>query len=204
MPRPSDAPSTAVRSPSAVGTAGEITALLRAWTSGEPGAGDHLFRLIYPQLHRVVSRRLRAERSGQALQTTDLLHETYLRLAQQRQVSWNDRAHFFAVAATLVRRVIVDHVRNGSRRRRGGGARHLSLDDVVLAEAAPRVDVLALDHALGELADINLTASRVVELRYFGGLSLEETAAVMGLGRATAVRAWRFARSWLGQRLHAP
>lgn len=199
----SEDPSPIAWPPSAV-PAGEITTLLRAWTAGDAAAGDRLFRLIYPQLHRIVSRRLRAERYGEVLQTTDLLHETYLRLARQRQVSWNDRAHFFAVAATLVRRVIVDHLRHGSRRRRGGSARHVSLEEVVLPAQSPRVDVLALDHALTELAGINLTASRVVDLRYFGGLSLEETADALGLGRATAVRAWRFARSWLGQRLFGP
>jgi RNA polymerase sigma-70 factor, ECF subfamily len=204
MARPSADPSPLVQSPSAVVPAGEITTLLRAWTSGDEEAGDRLFRLIYPQLHRVVSRRLRAERPAGNLQTTDFLHETYLRLVRQRQVDWKDRAHFFAVAATLVRRVIVDHLRHGSRRRRGGGSRQVSVDEVVLAVTAPPVDLLALDRALTELAVVNPTASRVVDLRYFGGLSLEETADVLGLGRATAVRTWRFARSWLGQRLAVP
>jgi RNA polymerase sigma-70 factor, ECF subfamily len=181
--------------------AGEITGLLRAWTAGDAEAGERVFKIIYPQLHRVVSRRISSDRAGDRLQTTDLLHETYLRLADQKRLTWNDRAHFFAIAATLVRRVVVDKVRHGRRQRRGAGARHVHLDDVELPIEVPLVDVVALDTALTELAAINLTAARVVDLRYFAGLSQEETADVLGIGRATGVRAWRFARSWLKQRL---
>jgi RNA polymerase sigma factor (TIGR02999 family) len=180
---------------------GEITGLLRAWTAGDADAGERVFKLIYPQLHRVVSRRLTSDRAGDRLQTTDLLHETYLRLADQKRLTWNDRSHFFAIAATLVRRVVVDQVRHRRRLRRGAGARHVSLDDVELPIEIPLVDVVALDTALTELAAINITAARVVDLRYFAGLSQEETADVLGIGRATGVRAWRFARSWLRQRL---
>jgi RNA polymerase sigma factor (TIGR02999 family) len=203
MPRPSGDVTPRPPAPVAGADDTEITHLLRAWASGDTAAGDRLFGLIYPQLRRLVSRRITMRRPGEFLQTTDLLHETYLRLAQQRRIDWSGRAHFFAIAATLARRVIVDHARNGSRQRRGAGALHLALDDVVLAAEAPRVDILALDRALTELASIQPTASRVVDLRYFGGLSLDETADALGLGRATAVRAWRFARSWLGQRLLA-
>jgi RNA polymerase sigma-70 factor, ECF subfamily len=183
--------------------AGPITTLLRAWTAGDDDAGERLFGLVYPQLHRVVSSYLRAQRPGEVLQTTDLLHETYLRLSRQNRVTWNDRAHFFAVASTVVRRVLVDQVRRTRRLRRGGGAHTLSIDDLPLAAADSQVDLLALDEALNELEAIHHTAARVVDLRYFGGLSIEETADALGMGRATAVRAWRFARSWLAQRLSA-
>lgn len=186
---------------SARGPAGEITGLLRAWTAGDAEAGEQLFEAIYPQLRRVVSRRLSSDRAGDRLQTTDLLHETYLRLADQKRLTWNDRGHFFAIAATLVRRVVVDDVRRRRRLRRGSGVRHLDLDEVELPVEIPLVDVVALDAALTELAGINPTAARVVDLRYFAGLSQEETADVLGIGRATAVRAWRFARSWLRQRI---
>jgi RNA polymerase sigma factor (TIGR02999 family) len=180
---------------------GEITRLLKAWTSGDADAADRLFHLVYPQLHRLVSRRLELMRPGEILQTTDVVHETYLRLAGQRSVTWNDRVHFFAIAARLVRRVLVDQARRRRRLRRGAGTLSLGVDEVKLAVEAPAVDLLALDLALSELAAINLTAARVVDLRYFAGLSVEETAGALGMGRATAVRAWRFARSWLGQRL---
>jgi RNA polymerase sigma factor (TIGR02999 family) len=199
MPDPS-APSTRGSARGARPT-GEITGLLRAWTEGDAEAGDRLFEAIYPQLHRVVSRRLLSDRAGDRLQTTDLLHETYLRLADQKRLTWNDRSHFFAIAATLVRRVVVDHARHRRRLRRGAGSKHVDLDAVELPVEIPLVDLVALDTALTELAAINSTAARVVELRYFAGLSQEETADVLGIGRATAVRAWRFARSWLRQRL---
>jgi RNA polymerase sigma factor (TIGR02999 family) len=199
LPAPPDPP----RPPDPAGPppAGEITVLLNEWAAGDAEAGERLFKIIYPQLRRVVSNRFRFRRSGRAVQTTDLLHDTYLRLAEQKRVTWNDRAHFFAVAATLVRRVIVDHARRRARRRRGAGAVHLALDDVPVAVELPPVDVVDLDRALHELAAIDLTALRVVELRYFVGFSVEQAADILGLGRSTAVRAWNFARAWLGERL---
>jgi RNA polymerase sigma factor (TIGR02999 family) len=200
MPRPSR---DAAPLPAAGDEPDEFTRLLRGWASGDAAAGDRLFELIYPQLRRIVKRRLSLRRPGELLQTTDLLHETYLRLTRQHRTDWNNRAHFFAIAATVARRVIVDHARHAARRHRRAGGLSLALDEVVLAAAPPRVDLVALDRALDELAAIDRSAARVVDLRYFGGLSLEETADALGIGRATAVRAWRFARAWLGQRLLA-
>lgn len=180
----------------------EITQLLRAWSAGDHEAAERLFEAVYPRLRRLVAARLAAAREPH--QTTDIVNDLYLRLERQRRVAWSDRNHFFAIAARVVRRVLVDHARGRSTLRRGAGPRLVGLHHVSLAADAPTADLLTLDRALDELAAINLTALRVVELRCFGGLTLDETAATMGVGRATAVRGWRFARNWLVQRLRGP
>ncbi|MEO1336328.1 MAG: ECF-type sigma factor [Myxococcota bacterium] len=175
-----------------------LTQLLHDWSAGHAEAEARLFGLLYPSLRRIAANALREERPSATLQTTDLVHESYLLLSQQRE-AWQNRAHFFAIAARVVRRVLVDHARRKKRDRRGAGAVHVPLDQVHLV--ADDAGLLAVDRALVELAEINSGAARLVELRYFGGLSIDEAANVIGCGRSTVVRSWRFARAWLHQRL---
>lgn len=181
----------------------EVTALLQAWSGGDREAGDRLFARVYRRLHRLAAHRLAREPSPDLLQTTDLMHEAYLRLASQRQVTWRNRAHFFAVAARLIRRILLDQAKHRKRHKRGAGAAHVPLDAVDPGGPGPDLDLMALAEALDRLAEIDPLAVRVVRLRYFAGLSLEEVAEVLGVGRATVVRSWRFARAWLGRQLAA-
>jgi RNA polymerase sigma factor (TIGR02999 family) len=179
-----------------------ITAALRAWRQGDEAAEDELIRLVYPDLHRRAERLLRAERPDHTLQPTALVHEAYLRLLDQKRVDWNDRLHFFAIAARVMRRVLLDHARRRHRQRRGGDAVAVSLD-VIAEPAAPSaaLDVERLDEALGELAAFDPDAAALVELRFFGGLTLEETAQALDSSTATVGRQWRTARAWLYDRL---
>jgi RNA polymerase sigma factor (TIGR02999 family) len=183
----------------------ETTALLRSWAEGDEGARDRLIEHLYPELRRFAAWHLRRARSDASLQTSDLVHETYLRLVDQRRARWRDRAHFFAVSAGLIRRILADHLRARRRLKRGGGLPALTLADAAgLADDDGHPDLLLLDEALDRLAEIDARAARIVELRYYGGLSYEEVAAVLGIGRATVVRAWRFARAWLHETLASP
>ncbi len=175
-----------------------ITQLFQRWSAGSDSAEAEIYDAIYPSLHRIAANALRAEARSATLDTTDLLHESYLLLSQQRS-EWQNRHHFFAMAARMVRRVLVDHARKRGRIRRGAGATHIELDSVHLA--ADSEGVLAIDQALIELAEVDASGARLVELRYFGGLSLDKAAEVMGCGRTKAVLTWRFARAWLQQRL---
>lgn len=183
--------------------AGDVTALLQAWQSGEAGALDRLLPLIYQQLHRLAGSYFARESPGHTLQPTALLHEAWLKIADQRRVSWQNRAQFFAVAARLMRRVLVDHARERQALKRGGVERTISLEDVGEALAAAEVDVLDLDAALDELAHFDPLQSRLVELRYFTGLTIEETAAALEISPATVKREWSIARAWLFRRLAA-
>jgi RNA polymerase sigma factor (TIGR02999 family) len=180
-----------------------VTAALRAWRGGDPQAQEELLRLVYPELHRRAERLLARERVGHTLQPTALVHELYLRLVDQRQSSWQDRAHFFAVAARLMRRVLLDHARRHNADKRGGEVHKVPLELVgdVPGDATPTAEIEALDQALGELAALDATAAAVVELRFFGGLSVEEAATVLGSSTATVGRQWRTARAWLHARL---
>lgn len=179
----------------------QLTTLLRAWAAGDDDAEATLFAEIYPRLHRLAHNKLRGEASGRPLETTELVHETYLRLVHQRRVDWRCRGHFFAMAATLIRRILVDQARRRRSSKRGSGALHVTLADADLPHCPPALDLLALDRALVELAAIRQTAARVVELRFFAGLGIDETAMILHVGRTTVVRQWRFARAWLTERL---
>ena len=175
----------------------EITRLLKAWSEGDDAALEKLTALVYEELHRVARRYMMAERPDHTLQTTALIHEMYLRLVDARQVNWTDRAHFFAVCAQLMRRILIDFARSRHYQKRGGGARRLPLDEALLVAAEPSADIVALDDALKVLAGVDERKSRVVELRFFGGLSVEETAKVLKVSPETVMRDWKLAKLWL-------
>jgi RNA polymerase sigma factor (TIGR02999 family) len=176
----------------------EITQLLKAWGSGDEQAFDKLTPLVYDQLRRVARRYMADERSGHVLQTTALVNEAYVRLFDCRQLNWQDRAHFFAVCARLMRRILIDIARSNHYQKRGGGAPHVALEEA-LGSTSPQVsaDILSLEDALGGLASMDPRKGQVVELRFFGGLSVEETAEVLKVSKETVARDWRLAKSWL-------
>ena len=175
----------------------EITQLLRAWRRGDQGALEKLTPLVYADLRRLARHYMGGERRGHTLQTTALINETYLRLVGSRQVNWRDRAHFFAVSAQLMRRVLVDFARSRRRLKRAGRAGEVSFEEALVIPPKPGRDLVALDDALSALAAIDARKSRVVELRYFGGLSVEETAEVVKVSPQTILRDWRLAKVWL-------
>ena len=168
---------------------------------GVGAEASELFPLVYAELRRIAAREMRRERPGRTLQTTALVHEAYLRLLKDASLSFENRAHFLGIAARAMREILIEHARGRAARKRGGGAVRLTLDDLAAPVAAPSVDVLALDEALERLARFDERHARVVELRYFGGLSVEETAAAMKLSPATVKRAWTLARAWLFREL---
>jgi len=175
----------------------EITQMLRAWTAGDQQALEKLTPLVHRELHRVARRYMAGERSGHTLQTTALVNEVYLRLVDCGQVNWHDRAHFFAVSAQLMRRILVDFARSRGYQKRGGNVPHISLDDAPPVCSEPDANLLALDDALKALAELDRRKSRVVELRFFGGLNIEETAEILGVSAVTVMRDWRLAKIWL-------
>jgi RNA polymerase sigma-70 factor (ECF subfamily) len=175
----------------------EITQMLRAWTAGDQQALEKLTPLVHRELHRVARRYMAGERSGHTLQTTALVNEVYLRLVDCGQVNWHDRAHFFAVSAQLMRRILVDFARSRGYQKRGGNVPHISLDDAPPVCSEPDPNLLALDDALKALAELDRRKSRVVELRFFGGLNIEETAEILGVSAVTVMRDWRLAKIWL-------
>ena len=179
----------------------EITRILRAWSSGERDAVDDLIPLVYDELHKVAAQYLRKQRPGHTLQPTALVNEAYLKLIDISSVSWQDRAHFFAVASQTMRHVLVDHARGRSRDKRGGAAQKVSLEEAVSFAKKQEVDLLALDEAMRELAAMDAQQSRIVELRFFGGLTIEETAVVLHISPATVKREWRIAKAWLLNRM---
>lgn len=167
-----------------------------AWSDGNPAARDELIPLVYAELHRLAQGYLRRERRGHTLQSAALVHEAFLRLVDQR-VAWRNRAHFFGIAAQLMRRILVDYARSRGNEKHGGDQLHLELDDALDAAAARDADLVALDDALTSLAEIDSQQSRIIELRYFGGLTIEETAEALGVSDTTVEREWRMARAWL-------
>jgi RNA polymerase sigma factor (TIGR02999 family) len=180
----------------------DISLLLRQWSDGNTAALEELLPLVYDELHRQAARYLRRERIGHTLQTTALIHEAYLRLIDQRDAKWQSRTHFFAIAAQIMRRVLIDYARAKHREKRGGDDVRLPLDAAnLVATDEDSVDLIALDQALKRLAEMDEQQARVVELRYFGGLSLEETAEVLHISRATTARDWDVAKAWLRREL---
>jgi RNA polymerase sigma factor (TIGR02999 family) len=175
----------------------EITQLLVSWSKGDQAAADALMPLVYDELRRLANSYLRRERPNHTLQPTELVHEAYLRLIDQQSVSWQNRAQFFGLAATLMRHILVDHARRRRAAKRQGAAYTLSLSQADRLSRQPEVNLLALDDALKALAAAKPRHSQIVELRFFGGLTIEETAAALGVSQATVERAWNFARAWL-------
>jgi len=179
----------------------DVTALLADWSRGDRGALARLLPLVYEELRRIAARQLRHERDGHTLQPTALVHEAYLRLVEQRSVRWQDRAHFLGVAAKVMRRILVDHARRQAARKRGDGAQHMPLEAILDAPAPGQVALLALDHALGRLEQLDPGLAQIVELRAFGGMTIDEAAHVLNVSPSTVKRDWRTARAWLTQEL---
>jgi len=184
---------------SAKHTPGDLTQLLIAWSQGDANALEQLTPLVYAELRKLAHRYMNRERAGHVLQTTAVVHEAFLRLLGNPQENWQNRAHFYAIAAQMMRRILVDYARAASRAKRGGEITRVALEDVDAPVADPALDpdVIALDEALEKLAEIDPRRSRVVELRFFGGLSVEEAAHVLQVAPDTVVRDWRVARAWL-------
>ncbi len=177
----------------------DVTKLLAAWGDGDQAARDELIPLVYAELHRVAQNYLRRERRGHTLQSSALVHEVFLRLVDQR-VAWQNRAHFFGIAAQLMRRILVDYARSRGNEKHGGDQLRLELDEAL--DAAERdADLVALDDALVSLAALDQQQCRIIELRYFGGLTIEETAEALGVSDTTVEREWRLARAWLRREL---
>jgi RNA polymerase sigma factor (TIGR02999 family) len=175
----------------------EVTALLNRWQQGESAALDGLMPLVYNELRRIAARYLHAERSDHTLQTTALVHEAYLRLVDETHIQWQGRAHFYGVAATLIRNILVDHARTHNALKRGAGANKVSMDHALAIAANNDVDLLALDDALRELARADAQQARIVELRFFAGLTIQETAEVLGISNSTVKRDWAMAKTWI-------
>ncbi|MBL8294014.1 MAG: sigma-70 family RNA polymerase sigma factor [Bryobacterales bacterium] len=180
---------------------GDVTQLLVDYSNGKREALDVLTPLVYGELRNLAARYLRRERSDHTLQSTALVHEAYLRLIDQNQVRWQNRAHFFGVAAQMIRRILVDHARTKHAQKRGGNAQKLSLDEAIGLPEQRDLDIIALDDALKLLAELDAQQSKVIELRFFGGLSIEETAEALGISPATVKREWVTARAWLLRQL---
>jgi len=175
----------------------EVTQLLLAWSDGDRTALDKLTPLVYEELRRMAHRYMSRERPGHTLQTTALVNEAYLRLVNREAVQWQNRAHFFGIAAQVMRHILVDHARSHAYQKRGGGNQTISLDEAMVVSQERAAEVVALDDVLKELANIDPQQSRIVELRFFGGLTIEETAVVVGLSPATIKREWSTAKAWL-------
>ena len=179
----------------------DVTWLLVAWNNGDQAALDKLLPLVNAELRQLARRYMRRENPGHTLQTSALVNEAYLRLIDQRQVQWQNRAHFFGIAAQLMRRILIDHARSHHYAKRGGGALRVSLDETAAVTDARAAELLAVDEALEKLTALDARKGRIVELRFFGGLSLEETAEVLGISSPTVQREWRAAKAWLHRML---
>jgi RNA polymerase sigma-70 factor, ECF subfamily len=180
----------------------QITQLLKDWSNGRPEVLDELMPLVYDELRRQASRFLRKERSNHTLQTTALINEAYLKLINQREVAWQNRAHFFAIASTAMRRILVDYARERHREKRGGAAENLPLEEALQLSADEKsIDLIALDDALNRLAELDERQAKVVELKYFSGLSNDETAEVLGVSNSTVRLDWNLAKAWLKQEI---
>ncbi|MCA9739433.1 MAG: sigma-70 family RNA polymerase sigma factor [Gemmatimonadetes bacterium] len=199
-PPPSDAPAGDV-GPDAQPDPGAVTRLLRDFQSGDPHAGDQLYPLIYRELRRLAGSFMARERPGHTLQATVLVHEAFIRLAGQRRSEWQNRSHFMSIAASAMRRILVDHARSRGAEKRGGGRDPLTLHEDLSLSPTGDVDVLALHAALERLTELDARQGRVVELRFFAGLSVEEVADLLGISTPTVKRDWRHARAWLKREL---
>ena len=182
-------------------TAHEITQLLRAWSSGDQQALERLAPLVFAELHRLARGYMHGERAGHVLQSTALINEAWLRLIDWKDVEWQNRAHFFGVAAQMMRRILVDFARERGASRRGGSAQQVSLEEAVLVSANLGAEIIALDEALNTLAEFDARKSQIVEMRFFGGLGVDETAEVLKLSPRTVKREWNLARAWLYREL---
>ena len=180
----------------------EVTQLLREWSGGRQEARDELLGLVYEPLRAIAGRHLNREREGHTLQPTALVHELYIKLVDQRSVAWNDRAHFFAVAAQVMRRILVDHARRKKSDKRGGGLIPVTIGAALDLAAAENFDVVALDVALENLEKIFPQQARIVELRFYAGLTIDEAASVLGVSPATISREWTMARAWLRREMN--
>jgi RNA polymerase sigma factor (TIGR02999 family) len=190
-------------------SAHDVTALLCAWSGGDERALDRLAPLVYTELRRLARRYTARERPGRALQTTELVHEAYIRLLDVQRISWRDRAHFYAVSARFMRRILVDFARSHHRLKRQGGSTEIPLDDAILDRtpafsSEPAAPIVALEEALQALTKIDARKGQVVELRFFGGLTAEETAAVLNVSAETVLRDWKLAKAWMFRELNAP
>jgi len=183
------------------GSPHEITQLLAEWSDGNQTALDKLYPLVYDELHKLARRYMNRERKGHTLQTTALINEAYVRLVKQKNVHWENRAHFFAISAQIMRRILIDHARLHTYAKRGGGAQRVSLDETAMIADERSSDLLLLNDALTRLAEMDPRRGQVVELRYFGGLSNEEIAGVLRISENTVTRDWNMARAWLYQEL---
>ncbi|MFN2454287.1 MAG: sigma-70 family RNA polymerase sigma factor [Pyrinomonadaceae bacterium] len=180
----------------------EITELLIEWNNDQSASAlDKLLPLVEMELRRIAARYMRHENPGHTLQTTALMNEAYLKLVDQKQVHWQNRAHFFALAAQLMRRILIDHARTQQRAKRGGGAIHLDVAEVAVLAPEKSEDLIALDEALIKLAEFDPIKSKIVEMRHFGGLSVEETAEVLQVSQVTVMRHWKLAKAWLKREL---
>jgi RNA polymerase sigma factor (TIGR02999 family) len=179
----------------------DITQLLVAWSRGDEEALHRLMPLVYAELHRMARQHMRRENHGHTLQATALVNEVYLRLVDQKRVRWQNRAHFFGIAGRLMRRILVDHARRRRAQRRGGPAVRLAIDESLVIAREPPMDLVALDQALRNLETIDPRQGRVVELKYFAGMTIEEIAEVMSLSAATVTREWSTAKAWLAREL---
>lgn len=181
----------------------DVTDLLIAWSAGDQSAGDRLLDAVYHELHHQASRAMRLERAEATLQTTALVHEAYLRLIDQRRVVWRNRAQFFGVSAQLMRRILVDQARTRLADKRGGGVAHITLGDESAPAAEDALDIVSLHEALNRLATMDPDQARIVELRYFGGLTIEETAEATGVSQTTVKAEWAIAHAWLRRELES-
>ena len=196
MRKPTRPHTDGVKSP----PSGEVSGLLRAWSEGERAALDRLTPIVYDELHRLARRYMKGERPGHSLQTSALVNEAYMRLVDYKGMQWQNRAHFFAVSAQLMRRILVEHARRHNLKR-GGGVPHVSLEETAVVGGNRAADLEALDEAMNALARIDMRKVQVVEMRFFGGLSVEETAEVLKVSPVTVMRDWSTARAWLYREL---
>ncbi len=180
-----------------MGSISEITQLLVNWSNGEEDALENLMPVVYEELHQLAENYMRRENKDHTLQATALVNEAYMRLIDQKRVDWKNRSHFFGIAGQIMRRILVDYARRKLAEKRGGNTKTVSLDDAIVLGKGQSSEILALDEALKKLSEIDPRRGKVVELRYFGGLTVDETAEVMGTSRNTVVRDWNFAKAWL-------
>ena len=181
----------------------EVTELLAAWSNGNQAARDRLMTMVYDELHRLAHRYMQRESPGHTLQTSALLNEAFVRLVDQKNVQWQNRAHFFAIAAQMMRRILVDYARSRNYAKRGGGARAVSLDETLIVSDARNEEVVNVHEALERLTEFDSRKGQIVELRFFGGLSIDETAEVLGVSPGTVMRDWTVAKAWLRREIFA-